>query len=72
MARGHLNVQFMVRGSFGVAGDVFEAVRVLNGYKLPRVKPKKTLRCAECGEIDFRDAGLGLGTCQQCWIKAAA
>lgn len=71
MARGHLNVQFMARGSFGVASDVFEAFRVLNGYKLPRIKPKTTLRCANCGELDFRDAGLGLGACQQCWMDSA-
>jgi hypothetical protein len=33
---GHLTVVFLVKGSFGVADDVFEAIRVLAGYKLPR------------------------------------
>jgi hypothetical protein len=32
-----INVQFAVFGSYGVAADLFEAVRVLAGYKLPRV-----------------------------------
>lgn len=31
----HINVQLMVAGSFGVANDFFEAIRVLAGYKLP-------------------------------------
>lgn len=31
-----LNVQFMVNGSYGVANELFEAIRVLKGTKLPR------------------------------------
>ena len=40
-----INVQFLVRGSFGVANDVFEAIRILAGHKIaaddkrPRSKP---------------------------------
>ena len=33
---GHINVSFMVKGSFGCASDLFEAIRVLHGWKLPR------------------------------------
>jgi hypothetical protein len=33
---GHLSVVFLVQGSFGVSDDLFEAIRVLAGYKLPR------------------------------------
>lgn len=36
----HINVQLMVAGSFGVASDFFEAIRVLAGYKLPATHPK--------------------------------
>jgi len=30
--RGHINVMFLVRGGFGVAGDIMEAIRVLAGH----------------------------------------
>lgn len=33
--QGHLTVTFLVPGSFGVADDMFEAIRVLAGHKLP-------------------------------------
>lgn len=33
---GHITVTFLVHGSFGVADDIFEAIRVLAGYRLPR------------------------------------
>jgi hypothetical protein len=33
---GKINVQFQVEGNYGVAGDLFEAIRVLAGHKLPR------------------------------------
>lgn len=33
----HLNIQIMVDGNFGAAGDFFEALRVLGEHKLPRV-----------------------------------
>ncbi len=36
MGPGHINVQVLVRGSFGSNDDFFEAMRVLAGYKLPR------------------------------------
>lgn len=39
---GHLTVTFLVRGSFGVGDDMFEAIRVLAGYKLPRVRRAST------------------------------
>lgn len=32
---GQIDVVFRVLGSFGVADDMFEAIRVLAGYKLP-------------------------------------
>lgn len=35
---GYINVQFMVKGSFGTADDLFEAMRVLRGTKLPRIE----------------------------------
>ena len=35
MGLDHINVQLMVPGSFGVADDFFEAIRVIAGYKLP-------------------------------------
>jgi hypothetical protein len=34
---GQLDVTFRVLGQFGVAEEMFEAVRVLAGHKLPRV-----------------------------------
>ena len=34
--RGQIVVAFLVNGGFGVGDDVFEAVRVLAGHKLPR------------------------------------
>jgi len=33
---GQLGVHFLVNGSFGVSSELFEAVRVLAGHKLPR------------------------------------
>ena len=33
---GQISVLFAVNGSFGVADDLFEAIRVLAGHKLPR------------------------------------
>ena len=33
---GQINVTFRVHGTFGVADDMFEAIRVLAGYRLPR------------------------------------
>lgn len=33
-ASGQIDVVFRVQGSFGVADDMFEAIRVLAGYKL--------------------------------------
>lgn len=35
MEQGHINVQFMVSGDFGVAEELFEAVRIFGGHKLP-------------------------------------
>lgn len=40
LGKEHINVQLMVAGSFGVASDFFEAIRVLAGYKLPATHPK--------------------------------
>lgn len=40
MGPNQINVQLMVAGSFGVASDFFEAIRVLAGYKLPATHPK--------------------------------
>ena len=34
---GQLDVTFRVLGRFGVGDDMFEAIRVLAGHKLPRV-----------------------------------
>ena len=34
---GQIDVVFRVVGSFGVADDMWEAIRVLAGHKLPRV-----------------------------------
>lgn len=34
--RGYISVNFMVKGNYGCASDLFEAVRVLHGWKLPR------------------------------------
>lgn len=36
LPQGHINVVFAVEGSFGVGDDLFEAIRVLAGHKLPR------------------------------------
>ena len=36
---GEVTVGFSVSGSFGVADDLFEAVRVLGGHKLPAKEP---------------------------------
>ena len=36
MGSGYISVNFMVKGSFGCADDLFEAMRVLHGWKLPR------------------------------------
>lgn len=36
MTRDQINVQILVQGSFGVADEFFEALRVLAGFKLPR------------------------------------
>lgn len=33
---GQLDVTFRVSGKFGVAGDLFEAIRVLAGHKIVR------------------------------------
>lgn len=33
---GQLNVMLCVEGDYGVADDLFEAIRVLGGHKLPR------------------------------------
>jgi hypothetical protein len=33
---GRVTVTFLVRGSFGVAAEMFESIRVLAGHKLPR------------------------------------
>lgn len=40
MGRGHISVNFMIEGSFGSASDLFEAIRVLRGWKLPRKELK--------------------------------
>lgn len=32
---GHINVQFLASGNFGVAEKVFEAIRIFKGVKLP-------------------------------------
>lgn len=36
---GQIAVKFLVDGGFGTAEGLFEAIRVLAGYKLPRTKP---------------------------------
>ncbi len=36
MDPGCINVVLMARGSFGVSDNLFEAIRVLAGHKLPR------------------------------------
>lgn len=34
--KDELNVMLVVKGNFGVATDLFEAIRVLGGHKLPK------------------------------------
>lgn len=36
LPRGQIVVQFLIDGGFGVGDDLFEAIRVLKGTKLPR------------------------------------
>lgn len=36
LPKGSVTVTFQVKGGFGVADDMFEAMRVFSGYKLPR------------------------------------
>lgn len=33
--KGSITVQFQIRGSFGTSINLFEAIRVLGGHKLP-------------------------------------
>ena len=35
LPRGQINVMFAVEGGFGISDDLFEAIRVLGGHKLP-------------------------------------
>lgn len=41
LPRGTINVVFQVKGGFGVADELFEALKVLNSHKLPRSPPRK-------------------------------
>jgi membrane protease subunit (stomatin/prohibitin family) len=44
MPDGQINVAFAVKGKYGVAEDLFEALRVLGEHKLPKKEePKKVL-----------------------------
>lgn len=38
LPQGNICVHLSVEGSFGVADDLFEAIRVMGGFKLPRIE----------------------------------